>query len=157
MTRNSWVLMAAGGSFLLLAGAFLFQSFGYAPCKLCLWQRWPHAAAIAAGVAVLFVPVAAIALLGALSTFATAALGIYHTGVEQTWWPGPSGCTGGGMDLGTMSGADLLSMEGPTGVVMCDEIVWSLFGLSMAGWNAVISLVLVLLWLKAFRTPASAP
>ena len=55
------------------------------------------------------------------------------------------------MDLGALSGNDLLSMDAPSGLVMCDEIVWQLFGLSMAGWNAVICAVLLGLWVAAAR------
>lgn len=57
------------------------------------------------------------------------------------------------MDLGAMSGSDLLSTSAPSGLVMCDDIVWQLFGLSMAGWNAVICAVLLAFWVSAARTP----
>ncbi|MCK0166437.1 disulfide bond formation protein B [Jannaschia sp. S6380] len=136
----------------LLGGAFLFQAAGYAPCAMCLWQRWPHAAAIALGVLALsgILP-RALAVVGALAALTTAGIGAFHAGVEQGWWPGPSACSGVG-DLGALSGSDLLSTDIPETVVMCDEIVWQL-GLTMAGWNAVLSLGLAAIWLfAAFRS-----
>ena len=89
----------------------------------------------------------------ALSVAITGLIGVYHAGVEWKFWPGPSSCTGGGMDLGAMSGSDLLSTSAPSGLVMCDDIVWQLFGLSMAGWNAVICAILLAFWVSAARTP----
>ncbi|MDW4497705.1 disulfide bond formation protein B [Sulfitobacter sp. D35] len=154
MTRATWIGLATLGSAALLIGAFAFQHLGgYAPCKMCLWQRWPHGVAVAAGAVWLAsVPRVALIWLGALAAATTALIGAYHAGVEWRWWPGPASCSGGGLDLGTMSGADLLSTDGPVGLVMCDEVVWSLFGLSMAGWNAFLSLVLVVFWLRAARS-----
>ncbi|MDT0683966.1 disulfide bond formation protein B [Roseicyclus sp. F158] len=150
MTRTTLVLLATLGSAALLLGAFAFQHIGgYAPCKMCLWQRWPHAAAIAIGVAALALGSRALAWFGALAAAITAGIGIYHSGVEWGLWPGPTSCTGGGAGLSGLGGADLLSTDAPTGVVMCDQVVWSLLGLSMAGWNALLSLVLVVLWLSA--------
>jgi len=155
MTRKTLILLATLGAAALLLGAFGFQHLGgLAPCKLCLWQRWPHAAAILIGVALLAGGHRLLAWLGALAAATTAGIGAYHAGVEWGWWPGPSSCTGGGMDLGTMTGGDLLSMDGPMGVVMCDEVVWQLAGLSMAGWNAVISLGLTAIWIAAARRSA---
>jgi len=81
----------------------------------------------------------------------TAAIGAYHAGVEWGFWPGPSSCSGNGAGLSGMDGASLLSTDGPTTLIMCDEIVWQLAGLSMAGWNAVISFALMILWIKAAR------
>lgn len=155
MTRKNLILLATLGSAALLLGAFGFQHLGgLAPCKMCLWQRWPHAAAIIIGAILLAGGHRALAWLGALAAAVTAGIGIYHAGVEWRWWPGPSSCTGGGMDLGTMTGGDLLSMDGPMGVVMCDEVVWQMAGLSMAGWNAVISLGLAAIWIAAARRSA---
>ena len=91
------------------------------------------------------------AWLGALAAAITGGIGAFHAGVEWGWWPGPASCTGGGLDLGAMGGSDLLSMDAPTGLVLCDEIVWQFLGLSMAGWNFVISLALVVIWVMAAR------
>ncbi len=148
MTRKTLIAIAAGGSLALLGGAFLFQTLGYAPCKMCLWQRWPHAAAIVIGALALLtaLPARALAALGAFAALTTAGIGFYHAGVEQKWWEGPSSCTGGG----SLEGVDLLSTD-ITPIVMCDDIVWSLFGLSMAGYNALFSLALAAVWIMAAR------
>ncbi|KAJ56856.1 dihydroneopterin aldolase [Actibacterium mucosum KCTC 23349] len=152
MTRTQYILLAAGGSAALLLGAFAFQHLGgLAPCKLCLWQRWPHAAAIVIGVAALAFGARFLAVLGGLAALATAGIGIYHTGVEHKWWQGPTSCSGGGNDLGALSGGDLLNFDSAVNVVMCDEVVWSLAGLSMASWNAIVALVLAGMWFAAAR------
>ena len=149
MTARALALLAAFGSALLLAGAFAFQMAGYLPCKMCLWQRWPHGVAIALGLVVPLLPLTPVALAGAAATATTAGIGVYHTGAERGWWEGPSSCTGAGSGLGGMTGADMLSTDGPVGVVRCDEVVWQFLGLSMASWNAVLSLVLTALWIAA--------
>lgn len=150
MTRKNLMLLAAFGSFALLAGAFVFQALGYAPCKLCIWQRWPHGVAIGAGMLVMMTgPLLIWGLVGALGALATSGLGVYHTGVERGWWEGPTTCTGGGNALEGMSGTDLLSLDVPVDIVMCDEVAWALFGISMASWNAVFSLIFALIWIKA--------
>jgi len=149
ITRQTLILLAAGGSTALLAGAFLFQFLGWAPCQLCLWQRWPHAAAIAVGVAALSLGGAAMAWLGAAAAATAAALALHHTGVEQKWWPGPSSCSGTGPLQG--EGASLLpgaSADSPA-LVMCDQIQPFFAGLTMANWNLVLSLGLVGLWSAA--------
>ena len=143
MTRNTLIYLAFGGSALLLAAAFTFQFFGYPPCAMCLWQRWPHAAAIVIGILALGMRGPALPLLGALAAATTSAIGVYHTGVEQAWWAGPSSCTGGG----GLTGGDLLSLDGPR-LVMCDQATW-VGPLSMASWNALLSAGLVVLWLMA--------
>ncbi|MBT8411019.1 MAG: disulfide bond formation protein B [Octadecabacter sp.] len=148
MTRQNMILFAASGSFALLAGAFLFQAIGYAPCQMCLWQRWPHAIAIVIGLFAVLVtryqPV--LALLGGLAALTTASIGAYHTGVERGWWEGPSSCTG----AGGLNTTDLLSTD-IAPIVMCDDVVWSLFGLSMASYNMLFSLALAVLWFTAAR------
>ena len=155
MTRTSLVLLAAGGSFLLLAGAFLFQALGWAPCAMCLWQRWPHAAAVLIGALALSLPGRLLPLLGALAAATTAGIAVFHSGVERKWWQGPASCTGSGEDLGSLTGGDLLpgGSEAPA-LVLCDSFTPFLFGLTMANWNALFSALLVLVWLKAARAAA---
>jgi disulfide bond formation protein DsbB len=152
LSRGNLILLAALGSALLLGGAFVFQALGYAPCKLCIWQRWPHAAAIALGALGAFLPLAAVASAGALAAATTGGIGVYHAGVEWGFWEGPTSCTGG--SLAGLSGASLLDPNAAGAVVMCDEVVWSLFGLSMAGWNALLSFGLALVWVAALLRPA---
>lgn len=153
MTRQTLVLAAAGGSLALLLGAFAFQFIGgLAPCTLCLWQRWPHAAAVLIGLVSLALPGRALPLLGMLAALATAAIGGFHAGVEQGWWQGLQSCSGGslaGIDMG-----DLLNPAADVArPVRCDQIAWSMAGLSMAAWNMVISLALSALWLMAALAP----
>ncbi len=154
MKQRRLIALAGLGSLFLLLGAWGFQAVGYAPCKLCIWQRWPHGAAVALAALGLAVPIAPVLLAGALSALATSGIGAYHVGVEQGWWPGPATCSGSADSLTGLSGAELLSTEGPVEIVMCDEVVWSFLGVSMAGWNAVLSLGLVLVWLAALRVSA---
>lgn len=157
MTRTHLILAAAGGSAALLLGALAFQYLGgLAPCKLCIWQRWPHGLAIAAGVLALVLLPRLMAALGGLAVLSGAGIAAYHTGVERAWWPGPESCTGSGPGLGGLSGADLLSTEGPVGIVMCDEVAWEMWGLSMASWNGLASLGLALIWLLALRAQSSS-
>ena len=139
MTRNSLILIAAAGSLALLAGAFAFQYFGgLIPCVLCLYQRWPHAAAVLIGVLALRSKGATLPYLGMLAALTTAAIGVFHVGVEQTWWEGLATCT---VDTLTgISGADLLNTDITVGApVRCDAIPWQIIGISMAGWNAIAS------------------
>lgn len=150
MTQKNWIRLAAGGSAALLLGAFAFQHLGgLAPCKLCIWQRYPHAVAIALGAAALFVPLPALLALGALAALATAAVGLYHVGVEQGWWEGPTSCTSG--SIGGVDTNDLFDQIMAAPLIRCDDIAWQFAGLSMAGWNMIISLVLAGFWLMALR------
>ena len=150
MSRQLTILLATLGSAALLGGAFIFQALGYPPCAMCIWQRWPHGIAIAIGIIAMMLPGRVLPLLGALAATATAAIGVFHTGVERDWWEGPSSCTGSGPSLGSLSGGDLLATDGPR-LVMCDVVSWEMLGLSMASWNALFSLVLVALWISALR------
>lgn len=150
MNRFRFVLAAAGGSAALLIAAFLFQHLGgMAPCKLCIWQRYPHVIAVGLGAMTLLLPRASLILAGAAAALTTSAIGLYHVGVEQGWWQGPSTCSAG--PVGGVSTEELFNQIMTAPLVRCDEIPWSLFGLSMAGWNALISLALALLWLAALR------
>ena len=142
-------LLAAAGSAGLMIGALIFQyGFGMAPCKMCIWQRWPHVIVIALGAVIYFYPNRFLALLGGLVVFYGGCIGVFHAGVEQKWWEGPTDFTGTGLSLTD----NLLDMTAPVSIVMCDVIPWSLFGISMAGWNAIISFGLVYIWIRAFRT-----
>ncbi|OSQ47261.1 disulfide bond formation protein B [Marivita geojedonensis] len=147
------MLLAAGGSLALMLGALAFQHIGgLPPCKLCIWQRYPHVVAIALGAVALRFGNAAVAWLGALAALATAAVGAYHTGVERGWWEGPTTCTSG--PIGGLSTDELFDQIMNAPLVRCDEVPWEMFGLSMASWNMVISLVLMGLWIAAARKPA---
>lgn len=152
LSSRSLILIATLGSVALLGGAFAFQYIGgLAPCQLCLWQRWPHAAAIAIGLVALLTGWRGLAWLGALAALATAGIGLFHVGVEQLWWEGLASCTAGSIE--GISAADLLDpSKDVAAVVRCDEIAWQLMGISMAGWNAILSVVLAGIWVRAART-----
>lgn len=138
----------------LLAGAYAFQYIGgLPPCEMCWWQRYPHFAAVAiALVAALLNAPARIWLirLAALAIAVSGAIGIYHAGVELKWWKGVTACTATPI---TGSMQDILTQVMATPLVRCDEIPWSLFGISLAGWNAIISLVSagMILWMTSKR------
>ncbi|RLJ41683.1 disulfide bond formation protein DsbB [Litoreibacter meonggei] len=149
MTRAQIVTTAAGGSALLLVGAFMFQIIGYPPCEMCLWQRWPHAFAFVIGIAFLVIPSRILALLGGITVATSGAIGVYHAGVEQKWWEGPTSCTSG--DISNLTPEQLLEQIMSAPLVRCDDIAWALAGISMAGWNAIISFFLAGLWVVAAR------
>jgi disulfide bond formation protein DsbB len=122
----------------LLGGALGSQYIGgLHPCEMCYWQRWPHAAAIIlAGAAFLSAAASTrsrmFTLLAAAAIAVSGAIGVFHAGVELGWWQGLTSCTAGG----AMTLDDLLNVP----LVRCDEVQWSLLGISMAGWNAIVSL-----------------
>ena len=156
MTVRGWMLSAGAGSAALLAGALGFQFIGgLAPCPLCIWQRWPHVAAVVIAVlavTVLWRHTRPLAVLGMLAALVSAGLGLYHTGIERGWWPGPDTCTSS--DITNLSTDQLMAQIMSAPLVRCDEVTWDLLGLSMASWNAVISLGLAALWLaSAMRAP----
>lgn len=129
---------------LLLGGALGSQYLGgLYPCEMCHWQRWPHYAAVVVAGLAFVVPgrqareglVIAAALLIAVS----GAIGLFHAGVEYHWWQGPAACT----STLTMSGSTpterlVAIMNAP--VVLCDRAQWRLLGVSLAGFNAILSL-----------------
>ncbi|MDB5570203.1 MAG: hypothetical protein JWN93_1386 [Hyphomicrobiales bacterium] len=140
-----------GGALAIILGAWGFEWAGYAPCELCLMQRWAYyvgvpLAALAAGALAMGwrrAGGAALALLAAIF-FGDAVFAAWHAGVEWGFWPGPAGCTGAGLPkAGDMS--DFLRQIETTRVVRCDEVAIRIAGLSLAGWNAIVCLGLSLL------------
>jgi disulfide bond formation protein DsbB len=149
------MILAAAGSAALMIGALAFQHIGgMAPCKLCIWQRWPHVTAIAIGALAMLavLPQRLLAGLGAVAALTTAGIGVYHTGVERGWWEGPASCSSGG--VAGRSAEDLFAQIMAAPLVRCDEVPWEMLGLSMASWNAVASLCLAGLWLMAWMRAA---
>lgn len=150
MTRKTLMLLAAAGSAALLVAALGFQYLGeMPPCKLCYWQRYGHAGAVAAGIVALLAPIALVALIGAGAAFSSAAIGLYHTGVERGWWQGPTTCSA--QPVTNLSTEDAIAAIMNAPVVRCDEVPWEMLGLSMASWNALAALALTALWLLALR------
>ncbi|MCZ8079360.1 MAG: disulfide bond formation protein B [Fuscovulum sp.] len=153
--RRFAILLAAGGSAAVLAAAFAFQYLGgLAPCQLCIWQRWPHAAAVVIGGLALILARGTIGrilpLLGSLAALTSAGIGVFHVGVEQKWWQGLASCTAG--SISGISTDDLLNPDVAVGaVVRCDAIAWQMFGISMAGWNVILSALLAMIWIAAYR------
>lgn len=139
-------LWVGASALLLIMGALGFQYLArLPPCEMCMWQRYPHIAAGIAGVGGFFLlrggilpqrADAAIAIVTVLLIALSGAVGVYHAGIEWRWWPGPSSCTGSAF---RSSGATL-DLNAP--VVMCDRAAWRLFGLSLAGYNAILSFAL---------------
>jgi len=146
VTVRQLFLVATLGSAALLLGAFGFQYIGHMPpCKMCIWQRWPHGIVIAIGVLAWLTNSRMLAALAGLIVLFGAGIAFYHAGVEQHWWQGPTTCTSQG--ISGLSRDELMQQILTAPLVRCDEIPWSLFGLSMAAWNGLLSLVLVALWL----------
>jgi disulfide bond formation protein DsbB len=132
-----------------LAGAWYFQLvLDIRPCPLCLEQRYAYYLAIPLGALVAFAAAKdaprAVLLAGlvilALAAFGNAVLGTYHAGVEWKFWQGPADCTGPVGNLG--SAGNLLARLDTEKVVLCDEVQWSFLGLSLAGYNVLISLLM---------------
>ncbi len=126
---------------------------GYLPCPLCLQQRYAYYAAIpllfiAMALAAERPRVAALVFLAvSLAFLANTGLGVFHSGVEWGFWPGPETCDA--QQVLPTSAEDLLRGLAETRAIRCDEAEWRLFGLSFAGWNAVVSLLLSTLSLQA--------
>ena len=148
-----FVLVASA---IVLGTALLSQYWGgLAPCELCLLQRWPWAVAIVISLVVVLVgeraPLAWMTSLFGLVFAISVVLAFYHVGVEQHWFAGPTACTaseGGAMTVEQMKQQIL-----GTAPVLCDRPAWTLFGVSLAGWNLLASLIMtgccVAAWLHA--------
>ena len=126
----------------LLGGAMASEYIGgLVPCEMCYWQRYPHAVAIVLAGLAFTGPAAssrsrAFALLAALAIAISGAIGVYHAGVELGVFEGLTTCS----TTATGSGADLLNEIMNAPLVRCDQIQFSFLGISMAGWNAILSL-----------------
>ncbi len=125
--------------FALMAGALGSQYLGgLYPCEMCQWQRWWHYGAIALALLAFANNTISVrttlVLCAALCIFGSGATGAYHAGVEYKWWAGPPECT-----RLPGEGGDLLHDIMTAPMIRCDEPQWSLFGISLAGFNAIIS------------------
>ena len=134
--QAAWLLFAVSGSLLLGALGFQFLG-GLAPCEMCFWQRYAHLAVLAVAGLALITGNRAAGWLAVLAMAIAAGLGLFHAGVEQKWWQGVTACTAP-VSAG-MSTAEMLDTLMKAPLVRCDEIPWSLLGVSMAGWNALVS------------------
>jgi disulfide bond formation protein DsbB len=158
MRRNALILVLLGG-IAVIAGAWAFQVVGgLVPCELCLYERWPYYIGIPVAVLALLAgrrraPAVSLIALLALVFIASSALAFYHVGVEKHWFEGPSACTSPTTPATTLE--QLRAQLMATQPVLCDQPQWSLFGVTLAGFNFLASLVLALLSLTAFRAALS--
>lgn len=143
----------------LLAGVWYFQLVRHlVPCEMCHWQRWPHYAALVLAILAFIGPPGLrrpLVWLAALAIAVSGAIGVFHAGVEYHWWQGFTQCSS------TLSGAgmtadDMLNQMMHAPVVMCDVPQWTFAGVSLAGFNAIISLggaafIAALLWPRRER------
>ena len=138
-----------------ILGAWVFEYAGFAPCELCLMQRWAYYAAVPLALVVAYVAPrnAGVARMGLLVLaaiwFGSMLFGIYHSGVEWKWWLGPSTC-------GNQAGfsGKLPDLTAP--VILCDTPAIRILGLSLAGWNAIVSLFLALVALAGWKAQGSS-
>ncbi len=146
-TRRAVLILLA--ALATLAAVWIFQGLGYEPCELCLTERYAfYAGAPLAALTALFasrsmhgLARAGFALI-ALVFLANVAFALYHVGVEQHWWPGPTACTGG--LSAPVDVKDLMKALETTRVVRCDEVQLRILGLSLAGWDVVASAALAI-------------
>lgn len=136
----------------LIGGALYSQYFhGLFPCEMCMWQRYPHYAAIAlAALSYVAKPVRGLLVwLAVLGSAISGAIGVFHAGVEYKWWEGITQCA---TTFGSGSTLDAI-MNAP--LVRCDVAPWHFLGISLAGWNAIVSLggalVITVLMLRGRR------
>lgn len=138
MNRALSLQIIASVSLLVLLGAFAFQHAGYLPCELCYIGRWAHYAAIVLALGFSLLPGWRRAGLWLLAVIflANAGFSFWHAGIEWHWWPGPTACSGGGGLSGGLP--DFNNLQ----VVQCDTPAIRILGLSLAGWNGLISLAI---------------
>ena len=129
--------LAFGIPLLLLGGAYLGQyGFGLYPCEMCWWQRYPHFVALALGLVSLFLaPKRLLVGLAGLAILVSGLIGAYHAGVEYDWWEGLTACS----NTASAHGGNAMEAILNAPLVRCDEVQWSLFGISLAGFNFIIS------------------
>lgn len=148
MRRFNVAALVVGVGCAMLAAALAFQHLGdLPPCALCIDQRKAWGAAItlatlalwAEGRSRIAVALALLALAGA-AALAGAGVAGFHVGVEQKWWEGTAACGGGFEGFGAGGVAEMRERLLARPVVRCDEIAWSMFGVSMAGWNGLVAL-----------------
>ena len=134
-TRLSAIAFAVPAA--LLSGAYVSQyGFGLFPCEMCWWQRYPHFAALGLAGASLVLPMRGVRLaLAALALITSGLIGGFHAGVEYGWWEGITGCAVTTLAEGQSAMDAVLNAP----MVRCDEAPWDLFGISLAGWNFLIS------------------
>ena len=148
-----WALATMLVAILTLAAVLIMQhGFGYEPCHLCIWERWPYLVAGAALAGSCFVKVPRLGLLVAAIAFAGGSvLAAYHVGIEEGLFELPGSCLAGEAPAQSLEQLKQMLENAPA---RCDQVTASFFGLSLAAWNLVLSVVLTLtslagaLWAK---------
>ena len=139
LTTARWIALLLPAA--LLAGAWGSQLAGLVPCEMCHWQRWPHYAAVVVAALSFLVPGRPVRMLFVLFAgvlvAVSGAIGVFHAGVEYHWWQGITACTA---PVGQGDPMELLTAALRRPLVRCDVPQWSLFGISLAGFNAILSL-----------------
>ena len=154
MTPRFYERPLIGASGLLLVAALGFEHIGgLAPCALCYTQRYPHYAIILIGVLSLItaLPQRALQMSGLILSGTAGLVAAYHSGVESGRFEGPSTCTSN--ETTSLSVDDLFAQVMSAPIVRCDDIAWSMLGLSMATWHAVACAVLVFGWAWLLISP----
>ena len=142
------IWLAFLGSLALLICAYAFEFLGnLKPCKMCLWQRWPHIAAIIIGILIFYSKSNLLMRTASMIILFGAIIAFYHMGVEYQWWEGPATCTSG--SITNLSSTELMNKILKAPIIRCNEVQWSFAGLSMAAWNGVFSPILSYFWLRA--------
>ena len=150
MTAKQLTTIASFSSLVVIFGAYYFEYIGgLVPCKLCYWQRYPHFMNILILPVFYFFPMRSLIFIGMSSMLVSTTLAFYHVGIEQKYWPGPNSCSN--VSIEGLTTDQLLDQIMSAPIVRCDEIAWELFGISMAGWNVLISFCLFLIWLYCYQ------
>ncbi len=145
MTNKVKIVIAVAGSLLLLMSALWFQYYGgLPPCPLCIWQRWAHLLAVLIGGLALWLHWRVLPWGALIAVLAGCVVAFYHVGVEQGVFEGLASCAGG--SLSGRSATDLLDLSSARPAASCNEVPWSLLGISMAGWNGLLSLLVAGMW-----------
>ena len=149
MTIKHLPFVAGIASLALILGAYSFEYIGgLYPCKLCLWQRYPHFFNILVILLFYFFPKKTFVLAGSISMLTSTVLAFYHVGVEKKFWLGPNSCSNSSIE--GLSTEQLLEQIMNAPLVRCDEVAWDFVNISMAGWNGIFSLILFLFWFLCF-------
>ncbi len=157
LSPTQYFLAAALVSAAMLGSAFTFQYVGgLAPCELCVYQRYPYGVVVGLGVLGALsaqrglTPITWLLAAGcAAAFFVNAGIAGFHVGVEQGWWQGTESCVGNDVDASSIEALREAILNAPA--VRCDEVAWSLLGISMAGWNGLVALGLGCASLLTFR------
>lgn len=139
LARAHWLALVVPAA--LLGGAYVSQyGFGLFPCEMCWWQRYPHFAALAFALIGFAVPPRRLwVALAALAILISGLIGGFHAGVEYGWWEGLTSCSSV-----SLQGGDPLEAIMNAPLIRCDEAPWTLLGISLAGFNFLISTVAAL-------------